>query len=294
MAENGHDGIESSSFPGKVPTWKGNLLIFGLLIVLVLAYFYRQVQQAHQTFIGHVQLNSGIIAGVIKRNADNAVLSREVIGEIISTFLSSNARFVAYLDRIEPFSSNELTAYAAEAGLAGIRITRADGSGAEGPGGWFPAEEIHCQTQRPTLRHLADAHLYCLALTDPDASDCIIVGIAAGKFEKLQEQISLSRLLEAMSGQSGIEYIRIEAGMGDAAGIDPRQKVKWIDRPDGRIAETRLALGKDQLVLGLDARPFHIRIQGLWREFFIFSATLALFGVLLSWLLFRFQQCRKN
>jgi len=290
MAEKGHNGIEVSAFPGRVATWKGNLLIFGLLIVLVLAYFYRQVQQAHQTFLGHVQLNSGIIAGVIKRNADSAVLSQEVIGEIIRTFLSGNARFVAYLDGIEPFSANELTAYAKEAGLAGIRITRAGGNLTEGPVDWLPEINMHCREKMPLLRHLPDSHLYCLAFKPSASTGCITVGIAADRFEALQEQIGLSRLLETMSGQSGIEYIRIDTG-DDALGEPPAPKtVRWIDVPDGRIAETRLPIGNNQLVLALDARRFHTRIQSLWREFFVFSATLAFLGVLLSWLLFRLQR----
>ena len=290
MAANrsGQSGV--SRLHRFIPTWKGNLLVFGLLIAVVLAYFYRQVQQAHQTFLNHVQLNSGIIAGVIKRNARSAVLSQEVVEEIIRTFLGSTARFVDYLDGVEPFSGHELSAFATEAGLAGIRIIRNGKDKTEGPAGWLPGNNIHCDKKNPLLRHLPDDHLYCLAWTGSSSSDCIIVGIAAQRIEKLQQEISLAHLLETMSGQAGITYVRMDAGSGESATQPNRPIVKFIETADLKVAETRLPLGTKQLVVGLDARQFFIRVQHLWREFFIFSAILAGFGVLLSWLLYRFQQ----
>ena len=41
--------------------------------------------------------------------------------------------------------------------------------------------------------------------------------------------------------------------------------------------------------MGLDAAPFYRRIGRLWREFVIFGAALAGFGVFFSWLLYRYQ-----
>ena len=280
----------------RIPTWQGNLLVFGLLIVVVLAYVYRQVQQAHQTFLSHARLNAGIIAGVIERNARSAVLSQEVVGEIIRTFVGNTARFVDYLDRVEPFSGAELTAFAAEAGLAGSRITGRDRKVTEGPAGWLSPEQMACSLQegagkedrKPVLRHLSADHLYCLVRARDRSPGCIVVGIDARQIEKLQEQISLDTLLAAMSGQAGIAHVRIREAPDGTRGEHPA--VRFIEEPNREVAETRLQLGEKQLVVGLNAARFFVRIRSLWREFFIFSAVLAAFGLLLSWLLYRFQQ----
>lgn len=293
-----------------LPTWKGNLFVFGLLIVVVLAYFYRQVQQAHQTFLDHVQLNSGIIAGVIERNARSAVLSQEVVEQIIQTFLGNTARFVDYLDGVEPFSGNELSAFADEAGLAGIRIVRDNETQTEGPPGWFPGDMIPCENKIPNFRHLPDDHLYCLAWSRVRTAGCIVVGVAAQQIEKLQQQISLSRLLDIMSDQSGISYVRLVTDAdktsqhgGQHKPTFPlsnndrslsRPEVKMIELPGKKVAETRSSLGTGQLVVGVDAERFFHRVQRLWKEFFVFSTILAGFGIFLSWLLFRFQKAHLN
>ena len=113
----------SQPFPSFTPSWKGNALIFSLLIFFVLLYFYWQIQQTKKTFRSHVQERSIVLASVIESYAHRAVLSQELIEEIIKTFLSNTTRFVDYLNAVEPFLSHELTAFAQEAGLAGIRIT---------------------------------------------------------------------------------------------------------------------------------------------------------------------------
>jgi len=270
--------------------WKGNLIVFGALIAGVLLYFYWQVHQAHQTFLDHVQLNSKIFAGVIESNARSAVLSEEVFGEIIRTFLENTARFVDYLDGVEPFSGDELSAFAAEAGLAGIRIDRGAGKKTEGPVGWLADEAIDCDPSDTLLRHLPGHHLYCLSRPGRRTTGCIIIGIAAEQMEKLQEQISLTHLLKTMSGQAGIAYVRVDTDPGGPTPPSKLPKVRLIENPERPVAETRLHLGERQLIVGLDARQFFIRVHRLWREFFVFSAILAGFGVLMSWLLYRFQQ----
>jgi len=272
-----------------VPTWKGNLLVFGLLIIIVLAYFYWQVHQAHRSFLYHVQQNSKMLAGVIKLNADSSVLSQDVVEEIIQTFLGNTARFINYLDDIEPFSADELAAFAMEAGLAGIRIVKENNDIAEGPSDWFSADNVTCEAGNRFLRHLTNDHLYYLAWPRTKAPGCIIVGIAAARIEKLQEQIGLPYLLRTLSGLAGIQYVRVETD--DNAGMKKlsRPEVSLIGMPEKKVAETRLSLGSEVLVVGLDARHFFVRVKQLWYEFAVFSAILAIFGILFSWLLYRFQ-----
>ncbi|MFC1812636.1 ATP-binding protein [Thermodesulfobacteriota bacterium] len=271
-----------------VPTWKGNLFVFGLLIIIILAYFYWQVQQVHRTFLSHVRQNSKMLAGVIKLNADSSVLSQEVVEEIMQTFLGNTARFVDHLDDVEPFSTDELAAFATEAGLAGIRIVRED-KDTEGPLGWFPVDEVTCETENRFVRHLAADRLYYLTWPRAKGQGCIIVGIASARIEKLQEQIGLPYLLKTLSGLVGIQYVRIEPEGHGAEKALSQPEMTLIDTSDNKVAETRLSLGKDRLVVGLRARYYFARVKQLWYEFVIFSAILAFFGVFFSWLLYRFQ-----
>lgn len=288
------DRPEASPLLRLVPTWKGNLLAFGLLIIIVLAYFYWQVQQAHRVFLNQVQQNSKMIAGVIELNAKSAVLSQEVVEEIIQTFLGNTARFVDYLDGVEPFSEDELAAFASEAGLAGIRVMINGGEGTDGPPNWLSKGKAVCNGTAPYLKHLTADHLYILAWPREKIDGCIIVGIAAGQIEKLQEQIGLPYLLTTLTGLAGIAYVRIEADDPTVLGNPSLPRVTLIESSDGKVAETRLPTGKETLVVGLDARHYFARVKQLWYEFIVFSALLAFFGIFFSWLLYRFQRAYMN
>jgi two-component system, NtrC family, sensor histidine kinase HydH len=273
----------------RLPTWKVNLFVFGLLIAMVLAFFYWQVQQAHQAFLGHVNRNTRIIAGVIEQNARSAVLSQSVVEEIMETFLDNTARFVDYLDSVAPFSSLELAAFAEEAGLAGIRITGVGGQETEGPDGWFPRGSPACRSGELSLRHLANDHLYYLLRPRQGVDGCIFVGIKAQKIETMQEQIGLPHLIKNLSGLAGVRHIRMEPSTaGSVSGGASPIVVLSGSVADG-VVETQLSLGDENLLVGLDARPFFVRVKQLWRQFFVFGALLAGFGLFLSWVLYRFQ-----
>ncbi|MFC1829709.1 hypothetical protein ACFL0O_08860, partial [Thermodesulfobacteriota bacterium] len=257
------DRPEASPLLRLVPTWKGNLLVFGLLIIIVLAYFYWQVQQAHRVFLNQVQQNSKMIAGVIELNAKSAVLSQEVVEEIIQTFLGNTARFVDYLDGVEPFSDDELAAFASEAGLAGIRVVKNDGEQTDGPINWFSKGKAACNASAPHLRHLPADHLYTLAWPREKTAGCIIVGITAGRIERLQEQIGLPYLLTTLTGLAGIAYVRIEPDGRGALGTPSPPQVTLIESSEGKVAETKLPTGKETLVVGLDARHYFARVKQL-------------------------------
>ena len=273
-----------------VPTWKGNLLIFGLLIFMVLAYFFWQARQAQETFLSHARLNSRLLAAAIERNARSAVMSQDVVEKIMQTFLGNSARFVDYLDAVEPFSAAELAAFSAEAGLAGIQIASRDGILTEGPPRWLSDVSISCNTPAPSIRHLAEDHLYIQTWKRTGDTGCIVVGIPAARIEKLQEQIGLPRLLASLSGLAGVHYVRLQENPAEgASGNAPGPDVRLMETPQRQVAETRLVMDRQVLLVGLDAAPFYRRIRLLWREFFIFSAILAGFGIFFSWLLYRFQ-----
>ncbi len=277
-------------YPGFriAPTWKGNLLIFGLLIIIVLFYFFWQIRYAEQTFTEHVQEHTRMLAGVISLNAGSAVLSKEVTEEIMETFLGNSARFVDYLDTIEPFSESELTAFAMETGLTGICIVRKNGDDVQGPGGWFSVQDDTCGAKNHSLRHLKDSSLYYLSLPRAE-SGCVVVGLTSARIEKLQEQVSLPYLLETLTGLAGIRYVRIEKGSSDHKNRITRPQVTIIGDNADRLAEARVSIGNDILLVGLEARLFFVRIKHLRNEFFVFSVIIALLGIFFSWFLYRYQ-----
>ena len=101
-------------------------------------YFLWQIRQARHAFQEHVTDHARLVAEVIHMNARNAVFSREVTEEILRTFLGNTARFVNYLDTVEPFTPEELTAFAAETQLSGITIFGCrDCTAIAGPPGLF-------------------------------------------------------------------------------------------------------------------------------------------------------------
>ncbi|MDM8522078.1 ATP-binding protein [Desulfococcaceae bacterium HSG8] len=282
-----------SKLPRFLPGWKGNFLLFGLLITVVLGYFFWQVRQAQQAFLNHAREHSAMLAGVIERNARSALLSQEVIEEIMQIFLGNTARFVDYLDAIEPFSGDELAAYAREAGLAGIRIIEGAGESTEGPPGWFPDQDAVCEKKSGYLRHLPQAHLYFLAGPRAEEPGCIVVGITASHIETLHEQVGLPHLLESLTGLSRIRYVRIETGTHDVHNpLDTG--VILSDNINEDVAETRLLFGSDVLVIGMSTKHLFVRIRQLWNEFFVFSAILAILGIFFSWLLHRYQTAYLN
>lgn len=319
-----------SANAGLWPIWKGNLIVFGVLIIIVLAYFFWQARQAHTTFHNHVQEHSRMLAGVIELNARGALLSQEVVEEIMQTFLGNMARFVDYLNAVEPFSSEELTAFALEAGLAGIRIVTKNGEDTEGPPGWFKTPHLSSTIKPASLHHLAAEHLYFLSWPRQEEPGWIIVGLTAAHIEKLHEQVGLSHLLDTLSGLAGIRYVRIEkcphcslkvprlhnariescphcvskescitdAGnesrLSSATGESYIPEIILIDTPDKKVAEAHVPFRKNVLIVAMGAEHFFFRIQQLWNEFFVFSAILALLGILFSWVLYRYQTAYMN
>ena len=169
-----------------------------------------------------------MLAGMISLNADNSILSQEIIEEIMVTFLGNSARFVEYLDSIEPFSSDELTSFAEESGLAGICIVRNDGNFVEGPPGWFPPKNI-CQSKKFVIHHLKDNNNFYLTIPGKDYAQCIHVGLAGKRINELKDQVDLNHLLDMLSGQAGIRYVRIESDSLKQKSLKSGTKVKIIE-----------------------------------------------------------------
>ncbi len=276
-----------------MPAWKGSLILFGLLIMIVLAYFFWQEHQLRQVFLSHSLENSRMLTSVIERNARSALLSQETVEKIIGIFLGNTARFVDYLDTIEAFSSSELSAFAAESGLSGIRIIREKGEITEGPPGWIGSEDISCLSRPRILYHLPESHLF-LMVWPQENHGCVIVGLAAAHIETLHEQIGLPRLLETLSVLPDIQYLRLENPGENAEGTPDTPRVFLKEHQGMQVAETRMPFGSEVLVLGMDTRHFLDRYDQMRNEFFFFSAILAFMGLFFSWLFHRSQTLYLN
>ena len=276
-----------------LPSWRGNLLIFGLLIGIVLTYFFWQVRGTQATFSTYAREHARMLAGVIELNAKGALLSQASVEEILDLFLGNTARFVDYLDDIEPFADEELTAFSKENGLEGIFIRRGDGTSAMGPRQWLQTPDALCGNQASTLHHIPEQHLYVAIWHPAETTGCIGVGVKAHAIEELQEKIGLDHLLTTLTGLAGIRYVRLvsasETQEGLSRQIDP-EDVIFLDDTGGKIAEVRRQLGDQVLWVGLDAGQFAFRVRQIWGEFFVFSAVLAALGGIFSWFLYRFQQ----
>lgn len=268
------------------PTWKANLLIFGILILIVVLYFFWQIHAAEKTFIVHVQEHTRMIATLIRLNAANAMAARDVTEEIMATFLGHTARFVDYLDAVEPFSESELSAFAAETGLTGITVVSRSGSITQGPAGWLSIADPICASDNHILHHNPAAGLYYLILPGAE-TQCIAVGLTDARIEALQQQISLPELLNTLTGLSNIRYVRIEKDPAQTAPFS-RPDIALLGHHANRLAEARLSMGPDMLVVGMEAGFYFVRIQHLKHELAVFSVLIALLGLFFSWLLYRY------
>ena len=261
--------------------WKGNAAVITLLILIMTGYYYWQVRAAERTFAAHVLEHARMVADVIGLNAERAVLSQKIIEKILETFLGNAARFVDYLDGIEPFAEDELAAFAAESGLSGIKIIRESGE-TEGPSGWLPENTDACSSIR--LRYLASAGLYLLSIPRATQTGCILLGFDDARIRKMGERVGLKTLLEHLNALSGIQYIRLDASLSDR---DAAKDAVPVIRKD--TAEVRLSIDSGQLIIGMEARHFFQRQALIRNEFFAFTGVLLFLGLLFSWLLHRHQ-----
>ena len=280
----------------RVPAWFGNLLVFSALLLMVVSYFFFQTSKAQDVFLEDAKYHTRLLAEAVRLNARGALLSSGVIDAILKTFLANSASFVEYLDAVEPFSTQELTAFAEQVGLSGISIVRADGTVTQGPSGWYPEEDM----QRPAPRqliHVPSSHMALFATPLLDGDGCVLVGIDTRQIDKLQEKIGLAQVLKTVEELPGMKYVHlrneealdIETAFADQFRSTSPPAVSLKEQQGLPVAEVRLRLGGAELVVGADARPLFILQQKLWRDFFWFAAALVTTGLFLSWLLYRWQ-----
>lgn len=255
--------------PSTAPL-KINLLIFAGLFLLVLGYFYWQIDQSRQAFAEHIQEHTQLVAEVVSSNLNNANQSLQIIEQIITSFLSNTARFVAYLDEVEPFSAEELTAYAHENGLVGLWIQHgADPPVMTPPNWWVNYNQTYSETR---LLHRPLQQQYVLIWPRPEQQLTIILALPAQKIERLQQQMQMPQLLNTLSQLSGVEQLRL-------------QPTKEAHKHQLAANERQITLDSNTVTLVIESDILAQREALLWQQFWLFSMFLALAAVFFSWVL---------
>ncbi|MCF8056369.1 MAG: hypothetical protein K9K37_06995 [Desulfocapsa sp.] len=274
------------------PSWRTNLFVFALIITVLGGYFFRQTQQASRELLKHSREHSEILAAVVELNIRNALLSRRGLEGTVADSLENSARFIHYLDAIEAFSTDELTAFALESGLAGVRIIQPDkGVAVSGPAGWL--QDRDCP-QEFGLERLSDEPLYLFSFPADEKTSpvlqpgCVLVGLSAEKIDETLDKISVERLLAMFDDLHDIAHVRFES---DDSRI--QQMVLASDQVDhGDIMNTIIPMGDKQLIVALKTDRFVKRSRQMQKEFVIFITLLTLFGAFSSWWLYRVQRQR--
>lgn len=281
-------GNKHSFISPSVPAWKVNILVFGLLILVVLLNFFFQARQAEKVFTDNVREHSALLSEVVRLNAEGAVLSMEVVQEIMQTFLVNASHFIDYLDSVKPFAQEELVALAREFGLSGIRITSEDGNVREGPIDWLEGRAISPEIWKDTIRQGSEGNIFFYKYSRFQNGN-IITGLVSERFQELQRKIGLAELFETVTGLAGIRYVRlaesVEEGSSQALG-----KVRIRDDGSGKVAETSLLFGKDTIVIGMGCDLYYARVVQNRREFFLFSAVILISGIICSLLLYAYHR----
>jgi two-component system sensor histidine kinase HydH len=274
----------------RFPIWAANLLFFFLLFCMVLSFFFYQMAAARNAFLKDVNAHGRLVAEVVSLNARGAVLAGDVVEEVFGRFLSNTARFIDYLDTVQPFTAEELTAFARESGLAGIRIVRSSGASVEGPGHWTEGLNASCG-RTPSLNYMADRHLTVLTITGMHAG-CIVLAVGTSQIDAMLSEVGLKKTLSKLYQIEGIRYVRLEGALLDDSVFRGSHEDLMNEPSDlGHVVEERVPLETGGLlVVGIDATLFHEMTHRLVRDFTIFSLLLALVGSLLSWLLYGMQK----
>ncbi|MBN2885243.1 MAG: two-component sensor histidine kinase [Chromatiaceae bacterium] len=278
------------------PPWLGHLLVFGLLFALVLGWFFWQTRQAQQLFEADAGEHARLLTDAVTLHARGALLAEELIEALLTRTLGNSARFVDYLDGVAPFADDELAAFAAEAGLAVIRIQRAD-TQVQGPRDWDAGRALGCETLEHLVR-LPERQAILFGIVRTQGEGCVLVGLDSGQTQPLEEAIRLSRALDAIAALPGVRAVRLDgaARLGLASPTPaelPRIQIR--EATDGTlVAEASATVAGASLRLELDAGPLQRMRERLWWEFLGFILVLIGAGGAGAWILYRHQRAHER
>jgi len=272
----------------NLPLWLANLILFGIMILIVLLYFLIQTERERRLFYRHSQEHTELLAQVIQINADNAMAAGEVVKKVAHTFMLHSARFIDYLDAIEPFSPAELEALAQESGLNGISIYN-NQQKISGPELWEGENKnsVTVINGKAQFSHNPKLHLFTLTYPRTESQGEIRLGLDARQLEALQNQVGLEQLLITLNNISGISYVQIipNTQISDSAPL-----TRKITKNESSIIEIRLPMHNHKILCtGFKSDSLVAREKDLWRDFSLFAILIAALGGLFSWLLYRYQ-----
>ncbi len=264
--------------------WQTNVLVFVIVIIFISAYFFWQTAQATREFQKHSLEHSEALAAVVELNIRNALLAKSGLEEIVGNSLENSARFLLFLDGVEPFRSAELTAFAIESGLAGAKIiNNSAGTVVSGPMNWLPGRV--CE-ESSGLQNLTTEKIYLFSFLS--AGKCVLAGVSAQKIDAILDRISVKRLLFMLNDFHDIAYVRLESDRALSSLRDTSLKESVTDD----LLETVIPVGSQQFVVALKADRFTRRIQQMKKEFLFFILLLIVVGGFSSLWLYRVQQQR--
>jgi len=274
-----------------LPSWLANLFFFGLLVGFVLASFFLQLSRIDKSMQHNARERARLVAGVIEENLRNAELAAQAIEQITFTLLGDKAKFIDYLDAIEPLSQEELAALAAQSGLAGITLIRKSGLTLSGPENWLDDKpdchddplRIHYNTRLQTAYMIHPS-------TYPEGDlSCVIVGMDASRILSLKKRTDLPAMLKTLTNLPGIDYIQLIPEPADDSATE-KASVRLLRKDNHATAEATLYTSQGKLIVGLDAQHFIQRRATLKQQFLFFCVLLLLIGLSFSWLLYRYQK----
>ncbi len=258
----------------KAWSWKMNLVAFGLVTVAALLYSLGQVYYLRQTLKNHLRDNRQMVVAAVDRQTELGSLAEAALNDTILLFLGNTARFLNFLHEIEPFEDQELASFADENGLAGVAIVGPGQARVSGPQGWLASTE-RCAGNGDLLRK--ESGIYLLSWPAPQGG-CVLIGYPDRQLQKVQEQFSLASILAFLASSPEIVFLEI---------ADPNQDYTSLG-PD--VAAESIHIQDQEVVIGFDTRRYRERVWRIWQNFILSASFFAGFGLLLTLVLYRFQQ----
>jgi signal transduction histidine kinase len=278
------------------PTWVGHLLVFGLLIGLAVGWFFIQAHQTQQGFVADAEEHARLLADAVALQARGALLAQDAIDSILTVLLGSSARFVDYLDGIEPFTEDELDAFAAEAGLSIIRVIGPD---RPAPSRIAPdaAVALGCDALQRLIA-LPEIQTLAFGVARADAQGCVIVGVRSSQLDRLKTAVGPRRALDRLAALPGVLEVEMRGAPATTSTEtgDAGEPVVRIGRgDDGRlVAEARTPFDGAELIILMDAERLVAQRQRLWWEFAAFVLLLLITGGVGTALLYRHQRAHER
>ncbi len=288
-------GIRTTIKRSPFRLYHANIIVFLLIFLTGAGIFGVQMHWLKRTFINDVKDHARLAADIVLLNTRHAILSRTVMDDILSGLMGNSARFINYLESVEPFSSDELAAFAEESGFAGAGILRSDGIKVEGPQDWLRHDIAkRCSSER--LLHFPLDHLTVYCYPDKQSGDIIYVGLKTENLEKLQQRIGVENTLREISALHGIAYAKFIKKRSDGTKITERiisanttAQLK-SDENKRPVVEVQIPVHNGTLVIAMDAAPLYKTRKRMAHYFMFFSVLLFSLGAVLTTVLYKYQQ----